>query len=128
MIKTIPLSGNEVIEEIRDLFKPLTIKKVFDFNPGEQINLFDDDLYLHVLYNNGYNLVCVDNKKCYNKESQCAVFFTLPLSDRKKERLKKALDFLRTKEGERASATFEFKQYGFDEFGSHVRKEFYQNI
>jgi hypothetical protein len=87
----------------------------------------DDELTFRINFSENYLTHCisVDNRKCFNKDSQCPIHFTLDLSRRKKERLNQALKYLRTKEGERDSATFSFG--GFDEFDYHVRDEFYRN-
>ncbi len=87
----------------------------------------DDELTFRVNVSQCETVHCisVDNRKCFNKDSQCPIHFSLDLSRRKQNRLHQALKFLRTKEGERASATFQWN--GWDEFGHHVRDEFYQN-
>lgn len=87
----------------------------------------DDELTFRINYcpNSETHCVSVDNKKCFNKDSQCPVHFVIDLSRRKKDRLNQALKYLRTKEGERASSTFNWN--GWDEFGHHVRDEFYRN-
>ena len=87
----------------------------------------DDELTFRINFSENYLTHCisVDNRKCFNKGSLCPIHFTLDLSRRKKERLNQALKYLRTKQGERDSATFSF--VGFDEFGHHVRDEFYRN-
>jgi hypothetical protein len=87
----------------------------------------DDQLTFRVVFSANYlsHCISVDNLSAFNKESQCPIHFTLDLSRRKKNRLHQALLLLRTKEGAHKSATFNFD--GFDEFGSHVRNDFYTN-
>lgn len=123
----IPLSINDVIDGICPLLKS-PIVSYHNFGHEDYAIIRDDDLRLNVSYINGYNLISIDHKKCYNKASQCPIHVSLPLSDRKMERFKKALAFLRTEEGERASATFNWKNYGYDDFDDRVRSEFYRNI
>ena len=87
----------------------------------------DDELTFRINFSEKYLTHCisVDNIKCFNKDSQCPIHFRLDLSRRQNNRLHQALVYLRTKSGIRASATFDW--HGFDEFGHHVRDEFYRN-
>lgn len=87
----------------------------------------DDELTFRVNYclTTLKHCVSVDNRKCFNKDSQCPIHFMLDLSNRKNNRLHQALRFLRTEEGEKASATFNWT--GWDEFGYHVRDKFYKD-
>jgi len=95
-------------------------------NRGEDWAIINDDkLRFGISFDESQlkHCISVDNRKCFNKDSQCPIHFTLDLSRRKKNRLNQALKFLRTKDGERASATFSWT--GWDEFGHHVRDGFY---
>ena len=97
-------------------------------NKDERWAAIDDDeltFRVHYCLTTLKHCISVDNRKCFNKDSQCPIHFMLDLSNRKKERLKQALKFLRTKEGERTSATFSWT--GWDEFGEHVRTKFYKD-
>lgn len=97
-------------------------------NKGEDWAIVnDDDLTFRINFDEHAlkHCISVDNRKCFNKDSQCPVHFTLDLSRRKKERLNQALRLLRTKEGEKLSATFNWR--GWEEFDYHVRDEFYRS-
>lgn len=112
----------EIIEQINLNYAIDGILK----NKGEEWAIInDDELTFRVNYDlhTESHCISVDNRKCFNKDSQCPVHFTLDLSNRKENRLRQALKFLRTKEGSQASATFNWN--GWDEFGRHVRDEFY---
>ena len=89
-------------------------------------SVIDDDLIFLISFDTQKlnHIISVDNKKCFNKTSQCPIHFDLNISRRKNNRLHQALTFLRTKEGERASATFEW--YGWDEFNWQNRDKFYK--
>ena len=70
----------------------------------------DDELTFRISFDESTlsHCISVDNRKCFNKDSQCPIHFNIDLSRRKKKRLNEALRYLRTKEGEKASATFEW--------------------
>jgi len=116
------------IKEITDaILRDYAIDGILKDSDDSLANVVDDELIFQIHFNNKTlnHCVSVDNRKCYNKASQCPVHFCLEdLSRRKKNRLHQALTYLRTPEGERVSATFDWN--GWDEFGHHVRDEFYQ--
>lgn len=107
----------EFIELVKPYLKD-PIVKIGEF--GDYFTLRDDEIIASGGRYNDYETfrVAFDNKKCFNKVSQCPIHVNsgLPLSKRKSERLKQAIAYLRTKEGERASATFSW--YGWDEFSN----------
>lgn len=118
------MSLEEIIQEILSDYAIDGIVK----NKGENWAVVNDDeltFRVNVSQCETVHCISVDNRKCFNKDSQCPVHFSLGLSRRKKERLNQALKYLRTKSGMRASATFDW--HGYDEFGHHVRDEFYRN-
>jgi hypothetical protein len=91
------------------------------------IAVFFDSKHFRGVYkdNEGRVMITLDHINCFNKEGQNPISVMLPLNKRKQKRLLQALEFLKTKEGQKASNTFEFETI-YDEFGQHVRKEFYQ--
>jgi len=91
-------------------------------------NIVDDELIFLVQFDERTlkHVVSVDNRKCFNKTSQCPIHFNLlNLSRRKKNRLHQALSFLRATDGAKNSATFNWRSW--EEFGERVRGEFYQD-
>lgn len=117
----------ETLEEIIDtVLKNYAIDGIVTYKDENRAIINDDELTFRVNFSETAlkHCISVDNRECYNKESQCPVHFTLDLSRRKKNRLEQALKFLRTKEGLKASSCFKWP--GWDEFRSHVRDEFYR--
>lgn len=60
--------------------------------------------------NNGL-MIYADNKKSYNKFSQCPLVLPLPTSDEQQDYLYKKLKWLSTKNGYNASNTFDYDKW-----------------
>ena len=112
----------EWLKLIPDLKKTHTESRNYD-----QIIAKGEDFIVLMYFMYGNNFSAIDHTSCFNKESQCPINVTFPLSKRAYPRLVKALNHLKTKDGIRESKTFEFP-VEFEEFDHHVRTDFYQNL
>lgn len=118
----------DTIDQIVDtVLRDYAIDGVVKYKDEDYAIVNDDELTFHIVFIEKFLTHCisVDHRKCYNKVSQCPIHFTIGLSRRKNNRLHQALKFLRTEEGAKQSATFNWN--GYDEFAHHVRDEFYHN-
>ena len=113
--KHTPLTIDELKELVIELVDyPQDVAETYrcdNYDDTEYVTLKDDDLQFCLQFQHCTNVVCVDNKRAFNKVSQCPIFFSFPLSKCKRESLLKALAYLRTPKGSKESCTFSFNDW-----------------
>jgi len=125
MEQELPLSIEEVFNEVKKIISHSEINIRYKLNDIDEISCNIGDYIVQMFYKDGYNLVTLDHKECYNKASQNPISFSLPLDEETVKQLKTELEFLLTNEGKDASNKL---SWPWNNFSQDVRDKFYDCI
>ena len=128
MEQELPLSIEEVFNEVKKIISHSEINicyKLNDINDIDEIFCNIGDYIVQMFYKDGYNLVTLDHKECYNKASQNPISFSSPLDEETVKQLKTELEFLLTNEGKDASNKL---SWPWNNFSQDERDKFYDCI
>lgn len=119
--------------KIKSIIEEITQESFFD---EEESNWYDGEwncgvfenekLIIHVEEIDGAFTAGIDHRSVFNKYSQCPIFFGFTaektnLPKRREKALLRAIEHLKTKEGQEQSATFKFPDFGDD-----LTREYYE--
>lgn len=112
--------------EIKSAIEEMTQESFLDgkesdwYNGEYNYGVFKNEkLIIHVEEIDGAFTAGIDHKSVFNKYSQCPIFFGFTaektnLPKRRGKALLRAIEHLKTKEGQKQSATFKFPDFGDD--------------